>query len=58
MRDECLFCKAPLEYLEKDILMECVVCHKREKVKQDVFVVIMYAMSAMCRGWILSLGFA
>lgn len=33
MRDECLFCKAPLEYLEKDILMECVVCHKKEKSK-------------------------
>ena len=30
MNEECLICKAPLEYLETDILMECAVCHKKE----------------------------
>ena len=29
MRDECLICGAPLEYLEKEELMECGVCHKK-----------------------------
>ena len=29
MNEECLICKAPLEYLEKDVLMECAVCHKK-----------------------------
>ena len=33
MKDECLICKAPLEYLEKDELMECAVCHKKELSK-------------------------
>ena len=27
MKEECLICKAPLEYLETDILMECEICH-------------------------------
>ena len=31
--DECLICKAPLEYLEKDELMECAICHKKENSK-------------------------
>ncbi len=26
MSDECIICKAPLEYLEKDIEMECAIC--------------------------------
>ena len=26
---ECLICKAPLEYLEKDEEMECALCHKK-----------------------------
>ena len=30
MNDECLICKAPLEYLEHEELMECAVCHKKE----------------------------
>lgn len=30
MKDECLICKAPLRYLESDVLMECSVCHKKE----------------------------
>ena len=32
-REECLICKAPLEYLETDILMECEICHKTETSK-------------------------
>ena len=33
MRDECLICKAPLEYLAMDVPMECAVCGKRENSK-------------------------
>ena len=33
MRDECLICKAPLEYLTEDLLMECAVCHREETSK-------------------------
>ena len=33
MKEECLICGAPLEYLEKDILMECEICHKKENSK-------------------------
>ncbi len=33
MKDECLICRAPLEYLEKDELMECALCHKKELSK-------------------------
>ena len=33
MREECLICKAPLEYLETDTMMECEICHKRELSK-------------------------
>lgn len=32
-KEECLICSAPLEYLEKDELMECAVCHKKENSK-------------------------
>lgn len=31
--EECLICKAKLEYLESDIDMECEICHKTEKSK-------------------------
>ena len=31
--EECLICGAPLEYLEQDTLMECVLCHKKEPSK-------------------------
>ena len=27
MKDECLICKAPLEYLVQDEMMECAICH-------------------------------
>lgn len=33
MKDECLICKAPLEYLLQDEAMECAVCHKTESSK-------------------------
>ena len=33
MKDECLICKASLEYLFQDELMECAVCHKQEMSK-------------------------
>ncbi len=33
MKDECLICSAPLEYLEVDIEMECEICHKKELSK-------------------------
>lgn len=33
MQEECLICKAPLEYLQEAIEMECELCHKKEKSK-------------------------
>jgi len=30
MNEECFICKASLEYPETDVMMECVVCHKKE----------------------------
>ncbi len=33
MKEECVICKAPLEYLQSDELMECAICHKRENSK-------------------------
>lgn len=33
MNEECLICKAPLEYLDTDIQMECAICHKKEDSK-------------------------
>ena len=33
MEEECVICKAPLEYLEQDRMMECAVCHKKENSK-------------------------
>jgi len=34
MNEECLICKAPLEYLDTDVEMECVLC-RRKAVQQD-----------------------
>lgn len=31
--EECLICKAPLEYLQEGVLMECAICHKQELSK-------------------------
>lgn len=33
MREECLICKSPLEYLNEDVVMECAICHKKENSK-------------------------
>lgn len=33
MKEECLICQAPLEYLQKDMEMECAICHKKEVSK-------------------------
>lgn len=33
MKDECLICKAPIEYLKEDVMMECAICHKEEMSK-------------------------
>ncbi|MBR6793257.1 MAG: SAM-dependent methyltransferase [Clostridia bacterium] len=33
MKDECLICGAPLMYLEKDIEVQCALCHKKEQSK-------------------------
>ncbi len=33
MNDECLICKAPLEYLNADEKMECVLCQKKQYSK-------------------------
>lgn len=30
MNEECLICKAPLEYLKEDIIMTCALCKKKE----------------------------
>ncbi len=30
MKEECLICKAPLEYLNEGIEMVCAICHKKE----------------------------
>ncbi len=36
MKEECLICKAPLEYLETDELMECVICMDRNIMSWSV----------------------
>ena len=33
MEEECLICKAPLEYLVSDKMMECAIGHKKEQSK-------------------------
>lgn len=33
MNEECLICKAPLEYLSTDVEMECALCHKKQLSK-------------------------
>lgn len=34
MKDECLICGAPLEYLETDVQMQCEICRKK-RARQD-----------------------
>lgn len=33
MKEECLICGAPLEYLETDVQMQCEICRKKELAK-------------------------
>lgn len=33
MKEECLICKAPLEYLNEAVQMECAICRKIERSK-------------------------
>ena len=33
MNEECLICKAPLEYLDTAEVMECELCHKKQSSK-------------------------
>jgi len=33
LKEECLICSAPLEYLDADVQMECEICHKKENSK-------------------------
>ena len=33
MKEECLICKAPLEYLTQDEMMECTICRRQEPSK-------------------------
>ena len=41
MSEECLICKAPLEYLETDTVMGCAICY--QKLKQHLFAYIIPA---------------
>ena len=33
MQEECLICRAPLEYLPEDVEMECALCHRKVRSK-------------------------
>lgn len=33
MSEECIICKAPLEYIESDEIMKCELCHKIQNSK-------------------------
>ena len=33
MNEECMICKAPLEYLDTDEVMECAICHHKQRSK-------------------------
>ena len=46
MKEECLICKAPLEYLNEDIEMECELCHKKEKSKTRCINCLLYTSDA------------
>ena len=43
MKNECLICGEPLEYLNEDVEMECEICHKKKTAKRDALKDIMYA---------------
>ena len=35
MKEECVICGAQLEYLDRDEMMECAICHKKENSNPD-----------------------
>ena len=47
MSDECIICKAPLEYLEKDEEMECAICLNTES-KDPVEIIRMMMAEPFC----------
>ena len=53
MKEECIICKAPLIYLEKDEMMECVLCHKKElsktRCEQGHYVCCLLYTSRRCK---------
>ena len=51
MKEECIICKEPLIYLEKDEMMECVLCHKKELSKTRCEQGHMYVMNAIQKEW-------
>ena len=57
MKEECLICKAPLEYLEVDELMECAICLKKRIARLVVLKVIMSVTTVTLQDWIQLLGF-
>ena len=57
MKEECLICKAPLEYLREDIEMECELCHKKEKSKTRCINGHYVCNACHIQGWTASLEF-
>ncbi len=51
MKEECLICKAPLEYLERDVPVECEICISGRWGKPGASRGIMYAMHAIWKVW-------
>ena len=49
-QEECLICKAQIEYLENNVLMECAICHKKA-ARPDVSMGITSAMNVIRREW-------
>ncbi len=47
MKEECLICKAPLQYIDTDEVMGCSVCQKNTAAKQNVQMDILYVMNAI-----------
>ena len=35
MSEECLICKGPLTYLDRDETMECAICRKKEPSRKS-----------------------
>ena len=50
MNEECLICKAPLEYLSTNEKMECALCHKKQYSKTRCVNELQSANSKKCDG--------